>query len=808
MTDDYKDDYLLRLQKSKIYQNLVEKCKDKDSEVIALVNNAVSYAFQRTKIIIRHMDEYTLHDGDHLFRVLHLMDRLLSKEAIEQLSSPELMLLILSAFFHDIGMAPEEKDVLAYKKIWDTSADLTGDEQKKYDEFNRYYSARPDQHKIIDKLIKEGNISNANTIKAYLITDFIRQTHADRARDIIAQDWEGKIVYRDTDLTVDFAQICFSHNEDPLTLLELDKNYLCASETYACLPLIGVILRLADILDFDAKRTPSILYSNLYVRNPISIKEWQKHRAVEAWEISPDLIQFSATCTHPVIEASIHKFCDIIDQELSICKNIISELNDFNKNLGRNVVIKLPFKVNREKIRTKKNIHNKPLYLYRDTQFNLSKSQVIELLMGTKLYGNPEVALRELLQNSTDACLLRKAQEEKWGNPYNPEISVRYYKVEGQVILEISDNGTGMDQHIIDNYYSKVGSSFYKSTDFYNLKSESNADFTPTSRFGIGILSCFMVADVLEVDTKRVYGAHKSSDALNITVEGQESIFWIKEGVREVPGTTTKLILRKNKNPWDSLSEDEFIESVERVIPKPPFEIKIETTSNTKLRNQNSFKEIVTESLKDYSWNEHDNVKVFDINLELDGDGIEGSASIAILESKGKPVEKISVSSINVDVDGETYSLEKEIKVSEGSIHEQGDSISVDDEGNVNKDSSNRRLANSKSRLSLHGIEVPTTLFPDRWQRKKNQVKISWPFPLLIVVDICNNRDLDLNSPRTEIIVSDKWIDFEEELAFIVCSKVAKIVDSNYWEELKNIWLNNSKNEVFLRSLNRVEKSA
>lgn len=38
-----------------------------------------------------------------------------------------------------------------------------------------------------------------------------------------------------------------------------------------------------------------------------------------------------------------------------------------------------------------------------------------------------------------------------------------------------------------------------------------------------------MVADTLIVDTKRVYAQHKSSDALNITVEGQESIFWIRE---------------------------------------------------------------------------------------------------------------------------------------------------------------------------------------------------------------------------------------------------------------------------------------
>src|SRR5690606_26013361 len=267
-------------------------------------------------------------------------------------------------------------------------------------------------------------------------------------------------------------------------------------------------------------------------------------------------------------------------------------LNTFNETKGRYITLKFPFKVDRDKIQTKKNIKNEPLYIYRDTQFNLSKRQVIDLLMGTKLYGNPQVALRELLQNSIDACLLREAQEKKWNNLYKPEITVKYYLEGGDTILEVTDNGTGMDQYIIDNYYSRVGSSFYKSTDFYNLKSESNADFTPTSRFGIGILSCFMVADTLIVDTKRVMGPHKSSETLNVTGEGQESIFWIRSGVREVPGTTTKLIVRKGKHPWDRMDEAEFIKSVERVIPNPPFKISIETIKTKKTRDENSFSEV------------------------------------------------------------------------------------------------------------------------------------------------------------------------------------------------------------------------
>lgn len=349
MNDDYKDEYLLRLQKSGFYKALKKKCSDKDTDVIALVEDTTSYAFQRTKTIVKHMGEFTLHDGDHLFRVLNLMERLIPKETVKKLTSPELFLCIISAFFHDIGMAPDEKEVLIWKKIWDANPEIIDAEQEIFDDFKRFYYSRPEDERRINDLISKGQNSQVDTIKSYLITEYIRQTHADRAREIIEKDWLGKIKFRDTDLTVELAHICYSHNEDALSLLDLDKNLLCGSGIYACLPLIGVFLRLADILDFDGKRTPEILYSHLYVRNPISIKEWEKHRAVEAWEINPDLIQFSAKCSHPVIESSIHEYCTIIDQELSLANNIFSTLNDFHNTKDRDLQIKLPLKVNREK---------------------------------------------------------------------------------------------------------------------------------------------------------------------------------------------------------------------------------------------------------------------------------------------------------------------------------------------------------------------------------------------------------------------------------------------------------------------------
>lgn len=805
--DDWHAETQTRLAKSNIFITLKDKC-DSDSagsQVLTLIDDATFYAFQRTKTILTHMGEFTLHDGDHLFRVLTLMERLLSSDQIEEFSIPELMLLILSAFFHDIGMAPDEVDICAWKKYFDTEPTFANEhEEKEFELFERFCAARPDQINRINSYFEQGNASTAELAKNYLVCDYIRNTHADRAREIIQRDWVDKIRYRDTDLTVEFANICFSHNEDALKVLELDKSYLCGPDTFACLPMVAAILRLADLLDFDAKRTPSVLFSHLFVRHPISIQEWNKHRAVEAWTINPNLIQFHAKCSHPAIQASINAFCDVIDQELSACNNILSTLNEYNKELSRNLVIKIPFKVDRSKIETKKMIGGKPEFLYRETQFNLSKNQVIDLLMGTKLYGDPEVALRELLQNSIDACLLREAMELSWDNTYSPEIHVKYYTIDNEDILEIEDNGIGMDQHVIDNYYSKVGSSFYKSSEFYDLKSRSKAKFTPTSRFGIGILSCFMVADTVVVDTRKLYEPHESSNALNLTIEGQESIFWIKTGQRKTPGTTTKLYLRKQQNPWKKMDEDQFIQSVENVVPNPPFKITIESKSHTKTRDQNSFKSFKASSLKDYSWDEHDNIREFSINLDNPEVGFIGSAVVAVLESHGKPTDKISMTTKSVMIDGENYDLEKALDLSGKEISLNTTSITIDEDGRIDSSNSSSRLVHSKSRISLHGIEVPSSLFPELWSMQKNQVRLVWPLPILLVVDICGTMDLDLNSSRTQILMSDKWLKFEETLAHEILSGICHSVTKEYWKDLKVILLEQSKNDAFVRSLNKI----
>ncbi|MRG45691.1 metal-dependent phosphohydrolase [Chitinophaga sp. SYP-B3965] len=800
---DWRSEIELRLAKSLIYQTFIEKATAEGDaikgQVTSIVYDGVKDAYEKSKLILKYMPEYTLHDGEHLFRVLYNMEKIISKERVALLSVPDLMLLMLSAFFHDLGMAPYEDEIKAWKEDWENDIP-TEEEEELFGQFKRFKQTYPDKLDEINRLKELKKDAKANLLHDHLISEYIRTTHAVRAKEIIGRDWAGRIRYRDADLTHELAQLCFSHNEDSMELLKFDQAYPCGEDIVTNLQFIGVVLRLADLLDFDAKRTPSVLFSHLAVRNSISLEEWQKHRAMQAWKITPNDIIFSAKCKHPAIEASIRKFCDYIDDELKNCGIIIGKMPEQNAGKTNPYKIDLAVRVTRDKIEAEKDIvSGEPIYYYENTSFELNKNQVIELLMGTKLYGNPDVALRELLQNSRDACKLSMSLHEKWGVPYVPEITVKYYTYEGEDYLEVLDNGIGMNKEIIDKYYSKIGSSFYKSRDFYELKAKSEIDFIPISEFGIGILSCFMIADTIEVETKRLKEQFDYDKPLKIIIEGHDSIFTIIKSDKKVPGTNTKLLLRE-KNPWEKMTESEFIQAVKNVFPNPPFQVNIETDKEKLSYTPADFTRRHADELKDYSWGNEDYIR--EIKISLNEDGFQGDVLVAILEKDAAPVSIINKLSKEVEVEGTTFDLSLEITIGENEIKKTSKAIDIDDEGNVRSTSRTSALARSRSRFSIHGITYAGSFFPDYYSRDKKAM-LKWCIPFLIILDLQGSSGLDLNSARNEIIYNEKWNKFEENLAFLLCKGLQAQLDVSYWKQLVELFKEKSKSENFLAGLNR-----
>lgn len=117
MSDNYNT-VDLHLEQLNIWKVLLKKCKDSNCEnIIALIREVGNYSVNKLKTVIKNMSEFTLHDEVHVFNMLLIIDRLIPLNTLENLSIPDLMMIMLSVYLHDIGMCPEEKYIKAWKGV-------------------------------------------------------------------------------------------------------------------------------------------------------------------------------------------------------------------------------------------------------------------------------------------------------------------------------------------------------------------------------------------------------------------------------------------------------------------------------------------------------------------------------------------------------------------------------------------------------------------------------------------------------------------------------------------------------------------
>ena len=156
--------------------------------------------------------------------------------------------------------------------------------------------------------------------------------------------------------------------------------------------------------------------------------------------------------------------------------------------------------------------------------------------MGESLYGDPSLCIRELLQNALDALEVRDLRLKMLatgGEPYEPVDPPRFVdgkpqelrvtltwgkdEVTGQDYLLVADNGVGMTEEVITQYFTQVGKSYYRSPEYHQERAAlavRGLISSPISIFGIGILSCFMIADRLQVRT--CPGGANAADRLQV----------------------------------------------------------------------------------------------------------------------------------------------------------------------------------------------------------------------------------------------------------------------------------------------------
>lgn len=548
------------LQETTLYQRLCNLVKESNllhkeivnrQKALSLTNDICADASEIMKMALAFSPEYTLHDETHLLNVTHLMGIILKESgSFEQLSYLEITILILAAFLHDVGMAPPREKV---EKIILSP------------EFSLFRKTRLRELEGLQELLRilensslsdgEKQLYKLRTaeIEQSIFTEYLRKNHGIIGCEEIIQKWskDPRWILEGYNIAEIVAWVCKGHS---FYTQQLVTDY---SKEYPLDKLIGqekvniryctIILRLADILDFDRERTPQILYENISPRNNISIEEWNKHKSVTGWIISNDQILFECECTHPVYEKTLRTFLDYIDSELKSCLLLVYDFPQRNQ-IAERYKLKLPPIVDRTKIKAKNNA-----YSYLDLSFSLSHDEIMKLLMGKELWGGTSLCVRELVQNAYDSIRHKRALELAAGNDWiHGKITlIQRLNKDSHIEFECQDNGMGMNDHILRNYFFKVGRSYYRSPEFEQERSglkERNADFDPVSQFGIGIVSTFLIGNSLQIRTQRYLGPNKGcGESLLVEVDGfsQMAVIRTLSDDEPKPGTEITVIGRK-----------------------------------------------------------------------------------------------------------------------------------------------------------------------------------------------------------------------------------------------------------------------
>lgn len=526
----YMDEKLWELLEKKVEEEdaAVRRERQIGSEYLAAVKNICGYGVQRAETIRDTFPMFTLHNETHICNVMQLMADLLG-DRLDGLSRDETAMLILSACCHDIGMScsGEEK-----KELLGDIDRLNQYLEKNHHEYVKAYSAGSADPVMTDDMIQ----------------NYLRSIHHERVMELLyAIEWpvvlEGKVDRED------LIRVCQSHGKDIASLDEM--------ETTATVDLrfCAILLRLADILDFDTSRAPEAVYRYSGFQNandPNALKskeEWEKHLASRGFDflhvgerthMYP--LDYSATCRSMQVEQTVSCYLDWVDHELNDCgrqlKRFAGAWQDFI----------LPGKVRR-------NIKSEG-YVSGQYRLSLDQDKILELLIGKDLYSDPSVFVRELIQNAIDAVRTRERLDKNLPSGWKGQINIRcWMDQEGYHWFRIEDNGIGMTQEVIMDHFLKIGSSYYASDAFTKSKLQCNADadYMPISRFGIGILSCFMGDDQtnqVEVSTKHFTEGQVCYPALRLSMYGINGYFYLSDkDKRHMPGPM-KGVTQKEKAPY------------------------------------------------------------------------------------------------------------------------------------------------------------------------------------------------------------------------------------------------------------------
>lgn len=138
----------------------------------------------------------------------------------------------------------------------------------------------------------------------------------------------------------------------------------------------------------------------IHADNQKSRREWRKHQAANFY-VTPRQIEFRAKFSDFFEEKALRDTLEGIEHERKDCMDFLGQRRE-SGTLSLAIDAPIQFEIQSEG------------YFYEEFRFRLEYAEIISLLMGTKLYRDERVFIRELLQNSLDACRQSKQLPLLW----------------------------------------------------------------------------------------------------------------------------------------------------------------------------------------------------------------------------------------------------------------------------------------------------------------------------------------------------------------------------------------------------------
>lgn len=196
-------------------------------------------------------------------------------------------------------------------------------------------------------------------------------------------------------------------------------------------------------------------------------------------------------------------------------------------------------------------------------QFKTEVQQLMNLIVNS-LYSHPEIFLRELISNASDALdkLRFKAQTDPDVMGNDADLYIRISADKAARTIEISDNGIGMTYDEVNENIGTIAQSGTAAFVAALEEARKKEGLSPEliGQFGVGFYSSFIVAEKVVLVTK----APGDVKAVRWESTGDGS-YTIEEADKDTRGTTITLSLKKTDDEDDDFT-DEW--TIRRIIKK------------------------------------------------------------------------------------------------------------------------------------------------------------------------------------------------------------------------------------------------